>query len=57
MSIHKSLKIKAGSNKFRSVLKREERMRILEKDGNWEEGNSIFGLKKTKVGARIKKKK
>lgn len=57
MTIHKSLRIKSGANKVRNVLKREERLAILAKDGRWEDGNSVYGLPKTKVGAAIKKKK
>ena len=57
MTIHKSLRIKSGANKVRNVLKREERLAILTKDGKWEEGKSVYGLPKTKTGARMKKKK
>lgn len=57
MTIHKSLRIKSGANKVRNVLKREERLAILTKDGRWEEGKSVYGLPKTKVGTAIKKKK
>ncbi|WP_372370186.1 small basic protein [Candidatus Uabimicrobium sp. HlEnr_7] len=56
MTIHKSLRIKTGANKMRNVLKRDERLAILQKDGRWEEGKSVYGLPKTKTGA-VKKKK
>lgn len=48
MSQHKSLK---GSSKIqarRSVLKRFERLHILEKQGKRKEEQSVYGLPKTK---------
>ena len=57
MSIHKSLAIKASMIKHRSVLKREERLELMEKNGIWAKGDSIYGLPKSKVAKQIKKSK
>jgi small basic protein (TIGR04137 family) len=49
MSRHPSLK---GSTKIiqkRNVLKRYERIDILQEDGRWKEGEKALGLPKTKV--------
>ena len=48
MSQHPSLK---GSSKIkvkRSVLKRHERIDLLKARGQWNEGDSVLGLAKTK---------
>lgn len=60
MSIDKSLKRKAGSNRNRSVYTRAERIVKMMEDGKWSDGRSPFGLPKTrtiKVVARKKVKK
>ena len=49
MSQHPSLRAKEKSAKFRSVLKRYERLKALFEKGKWDEDNSVFGLPKLKV--------
>jgi small basic protein (TIGR04137 family) len=49
MSQHNSFKAAGGSGKKnRTVLKRFERIELLRKRGQWEDGNRVVGLKKTK---------
>ena len=49
MSQHNSFKASAGGGKKnRTVLKRFERVDLLRKRGEWEDGNRVIGLKKTK---------
>lgn len=49
MSQHNSFKTaEGGGKKNRTVLKRFERVELLRKRGQWEEGNRVIGLKKTK---------
>ncbi|MFQ5862272.1 MAG: small basic protein [Candidatus Brocadiales bacterium] len=55
MSIDKSLAIKGRLGRARSVLRRAERVKTLETEGRWKEGDSVFGLPKVK-SVRIKKK-
>lgn len=55
MSVDKSLAIKGRLGRFRSVLSRAERIKVLETEGRWTEGSSVFGLPKVK-SIRIKKK-
>jgi len=59
MSIHRSLSLKEGERKSRSVLKRIERIKILMEKGIFKEGStSCFGLPKLKVlKIKIKKEK
>jgi small basic protein (TIGR04137 family) len=60
MSIDKSLKRKTGGNRNRSVYTRTERIAKMMDDGKWKDGQSPFGLPKTrtlKVVARKKVKK
>jgi len=49
MSQHNSFKA-AGSagSKNRTVLKRFERVELLQKRGQWKEGDRVVGLRKTK---------
>jgi len=48
MSQHNSFKaLLTGSSKKRTVLKRYERVELLKKRGEWKEGDSVVGLKKT----------
>lgn len=49
MSVHKSLRISAGSSTNRSVLSRAERVSILLKDGRLKAGQAVLGLPKTRV--------
>lgn len=49
MSQHNSFKAAgSGTAKSRTVLKRFERIELLRKRGEWKEGDSVIGLKKTK---------
>jgi small basic protein (TIGR04137 family) len=58
MTIDKSLKIKRGANRNRSVLTRVERVtRLMELD-KWGEGDSPLGMPKVRVRKlQLKKKK
>ncbi len=49
MSIHKSLKLKGGLRRTRNVLTRQERILLMKERGAWDEGQSIYGLAKTRV--------
>jgi small basic protein (TIGR04137 family) len=49
MSQHNSFKaLGSGGKKNRTVLKRFERIDLLRKRGQWEEGKRVVGLRKTK---------
>jgi len=48
MSIHPSLRVKAGAGALRNVLKRYERVRHMMTNGQWTEDRSVFGLPKIK---------
>ncbi|GAB1488736.1 hypothetical protein MASR2M8_11830 [Opitutaceae bacterium] len=48
MSQHKSLQGSKGIVVKRNVLKRFERVEILKRRGQWEEGSRVQGLRKTK---------
>ncbi|MGZ0655680.1 small basic protein [Coraliomargarita sp. W4R53] len=49
MSQHNSFQTAGGGGKKnRTVLKRFERVDLLRKRGQWEDGNRVIGLKKTK---------
>jgi len=56
MSIHTSLKLRAGKSDSRSVLKRAERIKVLMAKGQWSKDSSVYGLPKIKV-VKIKVKK
>lgn len=56
MSIHPSLKLSEKDKKQRSVLKRIERLRIMQEKGQWNPQDDCFGLPKIKT-LRIKIKK
>jgi len=49
MSIDKSLKLKGGHTRTRNVLKLEERMDLMKERGQWKDGQSIYGIPKTRV--------
>lgn len=55
MSLHRSLISHSGLKRPRNVLNRYERLLILEKKGDWKEGDSIFGLRKVRGERKIKK--
>ena len=58
MSQHRSLRPQDKDKQQRSVLKRYERIRDLEKKDKWADGDSVFGLPKLKiVKFKIKKEK
>ena len=48
MSQHRSLRATATFGGKRNVLKRYERVELLEKRGQWKAGDRITGLRKTK---------
>ncbi len=49
MSIHKSLKLKNTLVRARNVFTRAERLEILKAKARWKEGESIYGLPKTRT--------
>jgi small basic protein (TIGR04137 family) len=51
MSQHPSLKGSKNIGSKRSVLKRYERIKLLRSRGEWKEGDSPLGIKKTKPDA------
>ncbi len=51
MSQHRSLKGASTVKAKRNVLKRYERVEILRSRGEFKEGDSVYGLKKTKYEA------
>lgn len=58
MSIHPSLTISEKDKKARSVLKRIERIRLMQEKGNWKQGDAVYGLPKIKsLRIKIKKEK
>ena len=58
MSIHPSLRPVSKGRQHRSVLKRFERVAILEKQEKWHGGDSVFGLPKVRsIKVRVKKEK
>ncbi|MBI3009221.1 MAG: small basic protein [Candidatus Omnitrophica bacterium] len=58
MSIHPSLRSVSKGRQHRSVLKRFERVAVLEKQERWQEGDSVFGLPKVRsIKVRVKKEK
>ena len=58
MTMDKSLKVRQGLARARSVLNRAERIQRLKTADRWQEGDSPFGLAKVRVfKLAIKKKK
>ena len=57
MAVDKSLKTKGSLLRRRNVLSREERLQMLEKDGRWQDGDSVFGLPKVALSVRKVRKK
>ena len=58
MSIHSSLRSAGKGKKFRSVLKRYERLRVLKDRKLWSEERSALGIPKVKMQKiKIKKEK
>ncbi|HMP01332.1 MAG TPA: small basic protein [Gemmatales bacterium] len=56
MSIDKSLKRRASLARQRSVLTREERIKVLKDQERWQDGRSPFGLPKVRVVKLVIKK-
>lgn len=57
MTIDKSLKVKRGATRNRSVLTRVERISKLREADRWKEGDSPLGLPKVRVRKLTMKKK
>jgi small basic protein (TIGR04137 family) len=57
MTMDKSLKIRVGLVRARSVLSRPERIQRLKTADRWQEGDSPFGLAKVRVYKLAMKKK
>lgn len=57
MSLHKSLVVKSGLARQRSVLSRFERIQKLQAEGKWRQGDSIFCLPKVRTFILKAKKK
>ena len=57
MSMDKSLRVRAGMTRMRSVLTRGERIQKLKDAERWKEGDSPFGLAKVRVYKLAMKKK
>lgn len=56
MSIDKSLVSKDKLTRERNVYSKSERIDMLKKNEQWNEDDSVFGLSKTKVHHRLKRK-
>jgi len=56
MSRHRTLKTAAFAIRSRNVLKRDERLSLLSKEGRWDENKPVVGLPKTKVPGKVKSK-
>ena len=48
MSRHRSFNQGGGSGKKKTVLQRFDRIKLLKERGQWSEGISVMGLRKTK---------
>ncbi len=57
MTMDKSLKMRAGLARARSVLNRAERIQRLKSADRWQDGDSPFGLAKVRVYKLAMKKK
>jgi len=57
MTMDKSLRVRAGMTRARSVLTRDERIKRLTEAERWKEGESPFGLPKVRVYKLTMKKK
>ena len=49
MSIHKSLRVGSTLKRYRNVLKRTERVVLMQERGTWKEGDSVYGLPKCEL--------
>jgi small basic protein (TIGR04137 family) len=57
MTMDKSLKVRLGLTRARSVLSRDERIQRLKAADRWQEGDDPFGLPKVRVFKLAMKKK
>ena len=57
MTMDKSLRVRAGMTRARSVLTRDERIKRLKDAERWKEGDTPFGLPKVRVYKLAMKKK
>jgi small basic protein (TIGR04137 family) len=57
MTIDKSLRVKRGATRSRSVLTRVERIARLQEADSWKDGDSPLGLPKVRVRKLTMKKK
>ena len=57
MTMDKSLRVRAGMTRARSVLTRDERIQRLKDADRWQEGKSPYGLPKVRVYKLAMKKK
>ena len=60
MTMDKSLRVRAGMTRARSVLTRDERIKQLKDAERWKDGESPYGLPKVRVyklAVKTKKKK
>jgi small basic protein (TIGR04137 family) len=57
MTLDKSLRVKRGANRNRSVMTRVERLEKLKEADRWKEGDSPLGLPKVRVRKMTMKKK
>ena len=57
MTLDKSLKVKRGANRNRSVMTRVERLERLKEVDRWKDGDSPLGLPKVRVRKMMIKKK
>jgi small basic protein (TIGR04137 family) len=57
MTLDKSLKVKRGANRNRSVMTRVERLERLKEADRWKDGDSPLGLPKVRVRKLSMKKK
>lgn len=57
MTMDKSLRIRRGLARSRSVLTRAEQLAQLKETDRWKEGDSVFGLPKVRVFKLAMKKK
>lgn len=55
MSIHRSLKVKSLLLRSRNVWTRIERLEALKKSGDYQDGATVFGLRKVRTGSKKKK--
>lgn len=49
MSQHRSLRVSGATGRKRNVLKRFERVEVMKKRGQWNPGDRVTGLRKTKA--------